>query len=193
MCIRDSSKAWKKINGVCYNGSGKIIPGAITRGMDVSEWQGNIDWKQVKRSDIDFAFVRISYGLTHEDYTYDENMTNAELAGVPTGTYVYSTALSTTTALKEAQLAISKMQGYKVSYPVVYDLEDAKASKLSAKTVSEMALTFCNEVRRAGYYPMVYCNTNWYDNYIDWSLLSGVDVWIARSVSYTHLTLPTKA
>ena len=89
-------------------------------------------------------------------------------------------ALSTTTALKEAQLAISKMQGYKVSYPVVYDLEYAKASKLSAKTVSEMALTFCNEVRRAGYYPMVYCNTNWYDNYIDWSLLSGVDVWIAR-------------
>ena len=77
--------------------------------------RGNIDWKQVKRSDIDFAFVRISYGLTHEDYTYDENMTNAELAGVPTGTYVYSTALSTTTALKEAQLAISKMQGYKVS------------------------------------------------------------------------------
>ena len=162
-----NSKAWKKINGVCYNGSGKIIPGAITRGMDVSEWQGNIDWKQVKKSDIDFAFVRISYGLTHEDYTYDENMTNAELAGVPTGTYVYSTALSTTTALKEAQLAISKMQGYKVSYPVVYDLEYAKASKLSAKTVSEMALTFCNEVRRAGYYPMVYCNTNWYDNYIE--------------------------
>ena len=60
-------------------------------------------------------------------------MTNAELAGVPTGTYVYSTALSTTTALKEAQLAISKMQGYKVSYPVVYDLEDAKASKLLQK------------------------------------------------------------
>lgn len=116
-----NSKTWKKIDGVCYNGSGEIIPGAITRGMDVSEWQGNIDWKQVKRSDIDFAFVRISYGLTHEDYTYDENMTNAELAGVPTGTYVYSTALSTTTALKEAQLAISKMQGYKVSYPVVYD------------------------------------------------------------------------
>ena len=71
-----NSKAWKKINGVCYNGSGKIIPGAITRGMDVSEWQGNIDWKQVKKSDIDFAFVRISYGLTHEDYTYDENMQN---------------------------------------------------------------------------------------------------------------------
>ena len=175
-----SPKAWKKINGVCYNGSGEKIPGAITRGIDVSEWQGNINWAKVKTSGIDFAFVRISYGLSHEDYTYDANMTNAELAGVPVGTYVYSTALSTTTALKEAQLAISKMQGYKVSYPVVYDLEYPKASKLSPKKVSEMALVFCNEVRRAGYYPMVYCNTNWYDNYVDWSLLSGLDVWIAR-------------
>lgn len=175
-----SSKAWRKINGVCYNGSGEKIPGAITRGIDVSEWQGNINWSKIKSSGIDFAFVRISYGISHEDYTYDENMKNAELAGVPVGTYVYSTALSTAAALKEAKLAISKMQGYKVSYPVVFDLEYSKAEKLSPQTVSKMALTFCNEVRKAGYYPMVYCNTNWYDNYIDWSLLSGIDVWIAR-------------
>lgn len=175
-----SSNAWKKIDGVCYNGSGQVIPGAITRGIDVSEWQGNINWNQVKQAGIDFAFVRISYGLSHNDYTYEANMTKAEQAGVPVGTYVYSTALSTTTALKEAQYAIEKMQGYKVSYPVVFDLEYAKAKNLSAKTVSQMALAFCNEVRKAGYYPMVYCNTDWYDNYIDWSLLSGLDVWIAR-------------
>ena len=175
-----NAKAWKKINGVCYNGSGKVIPGAITRGIDVSEWQGNIDWTKVKKSDIDFAFVRISYGLNHYDYIYESNMIKAEQAGVPVGTYVYSTALSAETALKEAQYAIEKMQGYKVSYPVVFDLEYAKASNLSPKKVSQMALAFCNEVRKAGYYPMVYCNTNWYDNYIDWSLLSGIDVWIAR-------------
>ena len=175
-----SPKAWKKIDGVCYNGSGQVIPGAITRGIDVSEWQGNINWSKVKQSGIDFAFVRISYGLSHYDYTYEANMTKAEQAGVPAGTYVYSTALSTATALKEAQFAIEKMQGYKVSYPVVFDLEYAKARNLSAKTVSQMALAFCNEVRKAGYYPMVYCNTDWYDNYIDWSLLSGIDVWIAR-------------
>ena len=175
-----NAKAWKKINGVCYNGSGKVIPGAITRGIDVSEWQGNIDWTKVKKSDIDFAFVRISYGLNHYDYTYESNMIKAEQAGVPVGTYVYSTALSAETALKEAQYAIEKMRGYKVSYPVVFDLEYAKASNLSPKKVSQMALVFCNEVRKAGYYPMVYCNTNWYDNYIDWSLLSGIDVWIAR-------------
>ena len=64
---------------------------------------------------------------------------------VPVGTYVYSTAKNTAGALKEAQLAINKMKGYKVSYPVAYDLEDSKIQKLSKKTVSEMALAFCNE------------------------------------------------
>lgn len=112
--------------------------------------------------------------------TYDYNMEQAELAGVPVGTYIYSTATTTAGALKEAQLAIHKMQGYKVSYPVVFDLEYEKAQSLSPKKISQMALTFCNEVRKAGYYPMVYCNTYWYNNFIDWSLLSGIDVWIAR-------------
>ena len=175
-----SPKAWKKINGVCYNGSGVAIPGAITWGMDVSEWQGKINWTKVKNAGIDFALVRVSYGLNYLDKTYDYNMTQAELAGVPVGTYVFSTATNTEIALKEAQLAISKMDGYKVSYPVVYDLEYSGMQKLSSTEISRLALTFCNEVRKAGYYPMVYCNTYWHDTYVDWSLLSGLDVWIAR-------------
>lgn len=174
-----SKKAWQKINGICYNGSGVEIPGAITRGIDVSEWQGKINWSGIKSCGVDFAFVRISYGTGYLDKTYDYNMEQAELAGVPVGTYVYSTATTTMGALKEAQLAIRKMNGYKVSYPVVFDLEYSKAKNLSKQEVSKMALTFCNEVRKAGYYPMVYCNLDWYRNYIDWNLLSGIDVWIA--------------
>ena len=175
-----NNKAWRKINGVCYNGSGVKIPGAITRGMDVSEWQEKIDWTRVKKSGIDFVFVRIAHGIGYEDKLYDYNMEHAEKARIPAGTYVYSTATTNTGALKEARLAIRKMQGYKVSYPVVFDLEYQNAQSLSPQKVSEMALTFCNEVRKAGYYPMVYCNTYWYDNFIDWSMLSGLDVWIAR-------------
>lgn len=74
---RASSKAWKKINGVCYNGSGQKLEGAVTRGIDVSEWQDTINWSQVKKSNVDFAFVRISYGLNHLDKTYDYNMKQA--------------------------------------------------------------------------------------------------------------------
>ncbi|MDO4272810.1 MAG: GH25 family lysozyme [Eubacteriales bacterium] len=172
--------AWKKIDGVCYNGSGVEIPGAITRGIDVSEFQGKINWQKVKNSNVDFAFVRIAYGTGYMDKTYDYNMEQAEAAGVPVGTYVYSTATTTTMAHNEAKLAIEKMKGYKVSYPVVYDLEYAKMGQLSPTKVSQLALAFCNEVRKAGYYPMVYCNTYWYSNHIDWSLLSGLDVWIAQ-------------
>ena len=97
---RASSKAWKKINGVCYNGSGQKLEGAVTRGIDVSEWQDTISWGQVKKSNVDFAFVRISYGLNHLDKTYDYNIKHAEKAGVPTGTYVYSLALNSQQALK---------------------------------------------------------------------------------------------
>ena len=127
-----SSKAWKKINGVCYNGSGQKLEGAITRGIDVSEWQDTINWSKVKNDNVDFAFVRISYGLNHLDKTYDYNMKQTEKVGLPVGTYVYSLATTTQQAMKEAQLAIKKMDGYKVSYPVVFDIEYEKMRSLSA-------------------------------------------------------------
>ncbi len=175
-----SPNAWQKIDGVCYNGSGEKITGAITRGIDVSEWQGVIEWDRVRYSDIDFAFVRVAYGTGYIDKQFDANMKNAEAAGVPVGTYIYSTATTTAGALKEAKLVISKMKGHKVSYPVVFDLEYSKMGQLSKTQIAKIALTFCNEVKKAGYYPMVYCNTNWYDEKIDWSLLPGIDVWVAR-------------
>lgn len=174
-----SKKAWQRIDGVCYNGIGAVVPGVVTRGIDVSEWQGKINWQKVKGSDVDFAFVRISYGLNHIDKYYDYNMSQAEAAGVPVGTYVYSLATNTKTALKEAQLAISKMNGHKVSYPVVFDLEYSKMGALSKRRVAQIALAFCNEVKAAGYTPMVYMNTNWYENEVDMSMLAGLDVWIA--------------
>lgn len=184
-------KAWQKINGVCYNGSGVKIPGAITRGIDVSEWQGKINWTKVKKSNVDFAMIRIAYGTGYMDKTYDYNMKEANAAGMPVGTYVYSTATTKEQALKEAQLAIEKMRGYKVSYPVVYDLEYPKMGNLSPSRVSELALTFCNEIKRAGYYPMIYCNTYWYSSKIDMERLSGLDVWIA---SYgDKIQAPSKA
>lgn len=101
-----------------------------------------------QKSNVDFAFVRISYGLNHLDKTYDYNMKQAEKAGVPTGTYVYSLALNTQQALKEAQFAIRKMDGYKVSYPVVYDIEYDQMRNLSASQIADLAKTFCNEIKK---------------------------------------------
>lgn len=173
------SKAWQKINGVCYNGSGVAIPNAITRGIDVSSWQGEIDWKKVKADNVDFAFVRVAYGASSMDSRYDENMKNANTAGMPVGVYIFSTALTEEQALKEAQLVIRKLQGYAISYPVVIDLEYSSMTRLSKEKVGKIALTFCNEIKKAGYYPMVYCSAWWYKDIIDWNYLKGIDVWLA--------------
>ena len=81
--------------------------------------------------------------------------------------------------MKEAQLAIKKMNGYKVSYPVVYDIEYSKMRSLSSTQIANLAKAFCNEVKKAGYYPMIYCNLDWYNSKIDWSKLTGYDVWLA--------------
>lgn len=174
-------RAWKKINGICYNGSGKKVEGAVTRGIDVSSWQETINWKLVKK-DVDFAFIRLSHGVNNVDAKFDYNMTQAEAAGVPVGTYVYSLAKSNQEALAEAKLAIQKMKGHKVSYPVVFDMEDEKTLGTKSKEeISQIALTFCDEIRKAGYTPMLYMNLNWYNNFVDWSMLegSGIDVWLA--------------
>ena len=177
--VQPDPKAWKKINGVCYNGSGVAIPGAITRGIDVSEWQGAINWSKVAASDVDFAFIRIAHGITHVDNYFRANMSGANAAGLPVGTYVYSMAKTREEAIREAQLAIRMMKGYKVSYPVVYDMEDASQGSLSNARRTELALAFTSEIRKAGYYPMVYLNPYWYNYRLDMSRLSGLDLWLA--------------
>ena len=177
---QQNAKAWKKINGICYNGSGEEIPGAITRGIDVSEWQDTIDWGKVKNSDVDFAFIRVSYGRNYLDKKYTYNMTQTNAAGLPVGVYIYSLAVTPQEALKEAQFVIEKLKGYKVSYPVVFDLEYSGIQNLSKAQVGELALAFCNEIKKAGYYPMIYTNTYWYSSEVDWSKISDVDVWLAR-------------
>ena len=156
-----AQKAWQKINGVVYNGSGVAIPGAILRGIDVSAWQMDIDWSKVARSNVDFAFVRIAHGVTILDSKFRANMSGANAAGVPVGCYVYSIAKNAEDAIREAQLAIRMMKGYKVSYPVVFDMEDSSQMSLGKKKITEIVIAFTDEIRRAGYYPMLYLNPNW--------------------------------
>ncbi len=174
-----SDRAWQKINGACYNGSGVLIKNAITRGIDVSSWQGDINWSKVAKSDVDFALIRVSHGLTYMDKKFDANMRGANASNVPAGVYVYSTATTVSQAIQEAQLVISKVKGYKVSYPVVFDLEYSEMGKLSPAKISELAVAFCTEIQKAGYYPMIYTNADWYNNKVDLSKIQGYDIWLA--------------
>ncbi len=152
----------------------------FTYGIDVSKWQGEIDWQAVKNEGVQFAFVRIGHGNHILDPYFDANMKGAEKVGIPTGVYYYSEATSETQALRDAQFVIDKLDGYLVSYPVVIDVEDAVQASLSKEQLGNLVKTFCDEIASAGYTPMLYCNENWYKNHIDVSLIPNVAKWIAR-------------
>ena len=171
--------AWRKVNGVIYNGSGYPVPGALTWGIDVSVWQRQINWYAAARSGIDFAIVRASYGTSICDSYFDYNMRMAEAAGIPVGVYVYSLATDPGQALREAQLVIDMMDGYKVSYPVFFDTEADAIRSLPKSEITRIIRTFCSEIRKAGYYPAMYFNPDWYNNVVDINSLSDYDLWLA--------------
>lgn len=182
-----AEKCWLKINGAWYyfDSSGYWVDdntheSGSLKGIDVSAWQGKIDWQAVKNDGIQFAFVRIGHGAHVLDTYYSQNMKGAQEAGIPVGVYMYSTAKNEAEAIADAQFVIRNMEGYLVSYPVVIDLEDKSQDSLSKYQLGRIAKVFCDEVRAAGYTPMLYCNENWYKNRIDVSQITDVEKWIAR-------------
>lgn len=139
----------------------------VEHGIDVSKWQGTIDWQAVAQSGVTFAFIRLGstkYGV--DEYFY-YNMLAAQQANIKTGVYVFSYATSVEEAAAEAYFALDVLKDMTVSYPVVWDIEDNNLNKnLSPETLSLMANTFCAIIEAEGYYPMVYSSTSWYNKRI---------------------------
>ena len=137
----------------------------LQNGIDVSKWQGKIDWQKVKKAGIDFAIIRIGYraenGQLYRDSNADYNIQQAQNAGVLVGVYFFSTAINSNEAIEEAQWTISAIKGYKISYPVVYDCEgfknnDSRMYTLTAEQRTQNALSFLNTVKKSGYEGMLY-------------------------------------
>lgn len=178
---------WQLIDGKWYYfGSGgawisnnEDEAGTI-KGIDVSVYQGTIDWQAVKQTGISFALIRAGHGNHNKDTFFERNITGAAAAGIHTGVYYYSTAKNAAQAILDAQFVIDSLRGYKVDYPVAIDLEDSSQAALGKGTITGIARAFCDEIRRAGYRPMVYCNENWARNHIDLDAVGDVDLWVAR-------------
>lgn len=151
-------------------------------GVDVSKWQGNIDWNTAKKT-IGFAVIRAGYGKekTQVDKYFHTNIKNAQANGVPVGVYWYSYARSVEEAKNEAKVCLEVIKGYKLEYPVVFDIEDSSQITLSKRVLTDICKAFCNEIEKAGYYAMIYTNCNWLKNhlYAD-ELLSKYDLWLAQ-------------
>lgn len=177
----------------------------IQTGVDVSKWNGKIDWGRAKKAGVKFALVRMAYrgygsvGSMGIDETGVTNLKNALAAGIPVGAYIFSQATTEAEAKAEADLLISQVKGYKITLPLVMDFEyysdsgknegrlyDAKLSKLKATAICN---AFCARVASKGYTPMVYANADMLKNKLNASDISkNYMIWLANYTSKTTYT-----
>lgn len=168
-----------------YSENGKP---ASLEGIDISSYNGNIDWNKVKDSGIDFAMVRIggrgygSDGTLYEDDKAIENITNAQNAGIKTGVYFFSQAITTSEAVEEADYVKNLLGSIKPDFPVAYDWEiikddDARTDNVSAAQATECAKAFCDRVKENGYTPMIYSPSKELYFKYDLSRLADIDIW----------------
>lgn len=154
------------------------------RGLDVSKWQGAIDFKKVKNAGINFVIIREGYGRKDPnqiDKKFKENYQKAKEAGLNVGIYHYSYADSAADAINEAQFCLENIRGIQLEYPVVFDIEDKEQLKLSNRQRTDIVKAFCSEIEKAGYYAMFYCNLNWLNNYLlKDEILPKYDLWLAQ-------------
>lgn len=162
---------------------------ATALGVDVSRHNGDIDWRQVADYGIEFALIRIGgrfaeSGDLYDDANFEANLAGAKAAGVKTGVYFYSQAVSVEEAVEEARYTIERLGGQSLEYPVIFDWEiyssTARSYGVSKETVTACAIAFCDTVAMAGYTPMIYMGLEVGYNRLDLSQLTGYDFWFAQ-------------
>ena len=164
---------------VCVN---VTVTDCRLNGMDVSKWQGAIDWKTVKASGIKFAMLRLAHGTT-KDVQFENYYEGAAKQEIPVGVYCYTLAKSVKEGTKEAAQLLKLLDGRELAYPIALDLESENQLKyMSKKARTQLILEYKRIIEEAGYRFVVYANLNWLNNYIDQSQLEAenVDIWIAR-------------
>ena len=149
------------------------------KGIDVSAWQGKIDWKTVADYGMGFAILRITEAGNVVDSQFENNLAGCNKYNIPVGVYKYSYAMTIAEIQREARKVVSTLNGRRIQCPVFLDLEYNNQRSLGSESVHKMADAFRESVEAAGYKFAIYCNVDWYENVIC-SHLKKYDFWIAR-------------
>ncbi len=173
--------------------------GAVTshKGIDVSKYQGTIDWSAVKEEGIEYAFIRLglrgyeSAKIVLDEY-YEANMKGANSAGVAAGVYFFTQAVTVEEAKEEADFVIEHLAGYDVSCPVVFDVErisggKGRADQLTKEERTDITIAFCEAVKAAGYTPMIYGNVVCFTRLLDMTKLNDYEKWYAFYDDYMYM------
>ena len=159
------------------------------KGVDISSLNGDISIQKIKDAGYDFVMIRCGYGddlTSQDDSQFENNVKKCEAAGIPWGAYLYSYALDIEGAVSEARHVIRLLKGKKPTMPIAFDMEDADGYKRkngmpSNKMLVDICKRFLAEMKRVGYYPMLYASLSWLNNQLnDSSLLNTYDVWVAQ-------------
>lgn len=163
--------------------------GGARVGIDVSKWNGSIDWDKVQKDGVAFAIIRAGYrgsvtGSLVEDPYFAANMKGAAASGIPVGVYFFTQAVNEVEAVEEASAVIELIREYELTYPVFIDTEGAggngRADGLSPEIRTLVCEAFCRTVENAGYRAGVYASRNWYNNNLYTDRLEPYYIWLAE-------------
>lgn len=150
-----------------------------TKGIDVSAWQGKIDWEKVADYGMGFAILRITEAGNIVDKYFEANLTGCNKHKIPVGVYKYSYAMTIAEIQSEARKVVDTLNNRKIQYPVFLDLEHHNQRVLGSESIHKMADAFREIIEAAGYKFAIYCNVDWYETVIC-SHLKKYDFWVAR-------------
>lgn len=159
-------------------------------GVDVSEYQGDIDWGRLKEAGVEFAILRLGYrgygqaGRIVLDEKFEENYTGAIENGIEVGVYFFSQAINIEEVREEADIVLERLEGKQITYPVAFDLErikhdDARTDNLTNEEISNMALEFCKIIECNGYTPCVYGNSKTFTTKMALEQFNNYNKWYA--------------
>jgi len=174
-------------SGIRYEGDERYV---IQRGIDVSKFQGTIDWAKVRDSGISFVIVRVGFrgygsaGRIKEDELYRQNIEGAQAAGLDVGVYFFAQAVNEEEALEEAEYVMELIDGYHLELPVVYDPElirgeESRTDHVTGEQFTKNTIAFCEKIRSGGYSPMIYSNMVWEAELFDMAQLQKYPFWYA--------------
>ena len=195
----DGSKAigLKKIDGKLYYFNEFGVK-ASSVGIDVSFYNEDIDWPTVRAQGVDFAIIRVggrgwTSGVLYDDTRTQEYLRGARAAGLRVGVYFYSTAINTYEAVEEASVAVSKLNGISLDFPIFIDMEFSgqypygRSDNLSPSERANIAIAFCETVSNAGYRAGVYSGQNFFKYSMDYGAVSRYYIWLASYTSNDRL------
>ncbi len=201
---------WQTLDGKTYffDKNGKYVTGAQTiqgvdytfgsdgalansssgkLGIDVSQWNGSIDWNAVKNAGVSFVIIRCGFrgsatGALVRDSNFRTNIAGAKAAGLGVGVYFYTQATNEVEAVEEASMALSLVSGYSLDYPIYLDIESSggRGDSISYDERTNVAKAFCATVKASGYRAGVYANTSWMSGKFNAGSLSSYSIWLAQ-------------